>query len=115
MKIHYKNLCNVSGPRGRKTSDNIDEVTCKFCLDKIKKYELVAKSGFPKIPTFEVKAEGYYKNREDSNPGCHLMFRCPVCGKENVHGGYYNEKGVADGHRASHCQCWPNGYNIKEV
>jgi len=115
MKIHYKNLCNVEGRHGRKTSEIMDEVTCKFCLDKIKKYKLVPKSGFPEIPTFEVKAQGYYKNSEDSKPRCHLVFRCPVCGKENSHGGYYNEKGAADGHRSSHCQCWPHGYNIKEV
>jgi predicted RNA-binding Zn-ribbon protein involved in translation (DUF1610 family) len=34
-------------------------------------------------------------------------FECPKCGKKNLHGS-------GDGHRISHCPCWPRGYEIKD-
>ena len=34
-------------------------------------------------------------------------FECPKCGKKNLHGS-------GDGHRISHCPCWPRGYQIKD-
>ncbi|MBK1617600.1 hypothetical protein CKO42_03855 [Lamprobacter modestohalophilus] len=37
--------------------------------------------------------------------GC-ASFVCPQCGKTSRHG-------VGNGHRASHCSCWPDGYNIE--
>jgi hypothetical protein len=43
------------------------------------------------IPTFVVDAK--------------RRFQCPKCGKTNLHG-------QGDGHRASHCPCWPTGYYI---
>ena len=73
------------------------------------------------VPTFQVKAKNgpfKYKITRDGRKypdGCHLVFKCPVCGKENVHGGHYKNKGAADGHRVSHCGCWPDGYNLEEV
>jgi hypothetical protein len=47
--------------------------------------------------------------------GCHLAFTCPTCGQKNYHGGVYQQKGAGDGHRSSHCRCWPDGYIIREV
>ena len=32
-------------------------------------------------------------------------FVCPKCGLKRTHG-------AGKGHRASHCECWPNGYMI---
>jgi hypothetical protein len=42
-----------------------------------------------------------------------LMFVCPSCGNENVHGGG-RKAGDGDGARSSHCGCF-GGYNIKEI
>lgn len=68
------------------------------------------------IPTFHVKARGGpFKNAGADLDGCHLVFECPVCEAKNVHGGTLGRKGFNDGHRLSHCPCWPNGYYIKEV
>ena len=73
------------------------------------------------LPIFTVKAELgpiRYPKRSDgtrSPNGCYLVFRCPKCGQENNHGGVFNELGAGDGHRVSHCECWPRGYYIKEV
>lgn len=73
------------------------------------------------IPTFDVKAQdgpfryGQTKDGVHIPDGCHLVFTCPKCKKENLHGGEYKNKGAADGHRVSHCSCWPNGYYIKEI
>ncbi len=49
------------------------------------------------IPIFEVMASGP-----------HFVFTCPRCHGLNVHG-------AKDGHRASHCKCWPRGYFIQEA
>jgi hypothetical protein len=71
------------------------------------------------IPVFEVRPEGmfYYPRDKNGNreQGCHLVFTCPTCGVENVHGGAYGNPGAGDGHRVSHCQCWPRGYYICEL
>lgn len=71
------------------------------------------------IPTFEVKAKGKFFYGPDSEghrgKGCYLVFNCPKCKSHIAHGGVYGKKGEADGHRVSHCDCWPKGYYIKEV
>ena len=73
------------------------------------------------LPIFDVTAvDGpfrYPKRSDGTRPkdGCQLLFKCPKCGRENNHGGVYKRKGEGDGHRVSHCNCWPNGYYIKEV
>ena len=71
------------------------------------------------IPTFKVKAEGEFLYAPGTNgkqiKGCHLVFECPLCENINVHGGTFGVKGDGDGHRVSHCGCWPDGYYIKEV
>ena len=73
------------------------------------------------LPTFEVMAKGgpyKYPRRSDGirpPDGCSLVFTCPKCKKEQSHGGMYNQKGAGDGHRVSHCRCWPDGYYLKEV
>ena len=36
-----------------------------------------------------------------------LQFRCPTCRKVNHHG-------EGEGHRVSHCACWPNGHYLLE-
>lgn len=50
------------------------------------------------IPVFEVTRDTH---------GC-AQFTCPRCGKTNHHG-------QGDGHRVSHCGCWPNGYRLQTV
>jgi len=74
----------------------ISEVSCRQCLDRIKRKKLVDRSTFPEVPIFE--AEG--------KVGSQAWFTCPVCGKRNTHG-----KG--DGHVTSHCDCWEKGYFFK--
>ena len=72
-----------------------------------------------RIPIFAVTASGNFKTfpkkGSENDRGCHLSFVCPKCGKKNMHGGTYGEPGTCDGHRASHCECWPLGYYIREV
>lgn len=63
------------------------------------------------IPVFLVKRAA--KTRVDEVAT--VSFKCPKCRKKNIHGGCNNSKGGGDGHRVSHCPCWPNGYAIKEV
>ena len=63
-------------------------------------------SEMAEIPTFDAK------RTED---GVCLVFRCPKCGEKNVHGAVNANKGAGNGHRASHCQCWEQGYYIREV
>ena len=73
------------------------------------------------IPTFEVKASGgpfvypELSNGARSPDGCILTFKCPKCNQKNSHGGVYKKKGEGDGHRVSHCSCWPNGYYLREI
>lgn len=68
------------------------------------------------VPIFNVKPEGRFTGfGEDKAEGCQLVFWCPICRQKRHHGGYYGQKGKADGHRTSHCQCWPHGYYIREV
>jgi predicted RNA-binding Zn-ribbon protein involved in translation (DUF1610 family) len=43
----------------------------------------------------------------------YIVFVCPKCGARNCHGGG-ERLGDGDGHRVSHCGCWPNGYDLKE-
>jgi hypothetical protein len=57
------------------------------------------------IPTFVVK-----RVRATNT----IQFVCPKCGRKNSHGGC-GSPGAGDGHRVSHCQCWPNGYYLKEA
>ena len=35
-----------------------------------------------------------------------FVFTCPQCGKRNAHG-------AIAGHRAAHCDCWPQGYRVE--
>lgn len=43
-----------------------------------------------------------------------MRFVCPKCSKANTHGTCGKSVGGGDGHRVSHCECWPNGYYVKE-
>lgn len=70
---------------------------------------------FQDVPTFKVRASGGPFYYDSGPPGCHLVFRCPECDRKIYHGGVYRQKGKADGHRHSHCECWPRGYYIREV
>lgn len=54
------------------------------------------------VPTFEVTRSEYQ-----------IEFRCPSCGKLNIHGNG-GSRGPNYGHRVSHCGCYPNGYFLKE-
>lgn len=71
------------------------------------------------IPTFTVMARDMFEYAPGADgtckQGCHLTFTCPICKGVNNHRGIYDEIGKGDGHRCSHCDCWPKGYYIKEV
>jgi len=58
------------------------------------------------IPTFDVTR---------SRDGVCLSFTCPRCGWRNTHAAVGPKKGDGDGHRGSHCRCWPRGYELREV
>ena len=119
MKMHYQYGCRrgfgrkVGGFDSTCTTDRMPEVTCKTCMKIITQKGLRYKSEFPPQPTFVVEPYGRWKIRGEDAHG--LAFVCPVCGKRNVHtGGRANKPGRADGHRWSHCRCWPDGYEIRE-
>jgi hypothetical protein len=82
-------------------------VTCRVCDRVIRRTMLRPKSEFPPMPTFEAWPE-------NGPRGFRLVFRCPVCGKRNAHGGDKSHPGAGDGPRGSHCQCW-SCYQIEEV
>jgi hypothetical protein len=50
-----------------------------------------------------------------SADGVSLIFTCPSCGEENSHGAGGPKFGAGDGHRVSHCPCWPRGYILREA
>lgn len=120
-RTHYKHGCHfgrmaaayVFSTQAEQTQD-IASVDCKDCLRIIKQFDLKPRSDFPDIPTFAAKAEGRYIST-DGKEGCYLVFRCPVCGKENAHGGLFGDPGAGDGHRVAHCDCWEDGYYIEET
>jgi hypothetical protein len=115
MKVHHPNGC-VRSKAGRfQMSLEPDEITCAACRRYVAKYGLQSRSKFPDCPTFDVRAEGKYFTKESGLWGCSLIFRCPCCGRENVHGGLYGRPGAGDGHRVAHCQCWKSGYYIREI
>lgn len=66
------------------------------------------------VPVFKVVADGDFRY-PGGKRGCHLVFQCPICRLVIHHGGVYGELGGGDGHRCSHCGCWPHGYFIREV
>lgn len=120
-KTHYIHGCdkgknsNFYGMGvGRVTSD-LSQVDCKSCANIIKKHNLKPRDLFPEKPTFDVVATGCWRNAPNEEAQCHLSFKCPVCGKINLHGGYFNKIGAADGERGAHCGCWKKGYFIREV
>jgi hypothetical protein len=117
LSVHHPFGCGRGRYGGYRQSLDPRDVTCRACLRYVLKHRLRPRSDFPDVPTFEVRAEGRYRTKENGRPawGCHLVFRCPVCGRENVHGGLYRRPGAGDGHRASHCDCWDHGYYIREV
>lgn len=78
------------------TTKRIPEVTCPQCLKIIKRKGLVDKSEFPEVPTFKAELK--------KGLAC---FICPVCGKEDSHGG------GGSGHVISHCGCWKGGYFLE--
>lgn len=66
------------------------------------------------IPTFKVKRDLPF-TYPDGTPGVYLIFTCPKCKAVNSHGGFRGKPGSADGHRSSHCRCWPSGYFLVEI
>jgi hypothetical protein len=120
-KTHYIHGCDrgrnktLYGIRIGPVTSDLSEVDCKNCLKVIKKKNLQPRICFPEVPTFDVVAEGRYRNLGCPDSGCYLVFNCPVCGKKNIHGGYYGKIGEADGHRNPHCDCWEEGYYIREI
>lgn len=53
-------------------------------------------------PTFRCKpVRGEGNQYSDTT----VQFKCPKCGKINSHG-------HGNGHRVSHCPCWPEGYEL---
>jgi len=72
------------------------------------------------IPVFMVTAERVPNRRcrlytTTGVEVCRLVFTCPQCGRSNSHGGTWGNIGDGDGHRVSHCDCWPKGYFLREV
>ncbi len=118
-KVHHPKGCGRGRYGGYPESLDPREVTCLVCRRYVEKHGLQPRSSFPDVPTFDVRPEGrfLYPRRSDGTreTGCHLVFRCPVCGQENNHGGLYGQPGAGDGHRVSHCPCWERGYYIREV
>jgi len=115
-RVHYRFAPCAHGRYLSQTrrTDNIAEVTCLSCRRRIVMGGLRPRTNYPDVPTFEVHSEGRYQTFR-GDWGTHLVFTCPCCGRENVHGGTYGKPGDGDGHRTSHCPCWPNGYVIREV
>ena len=54
------------------------------------------------IPTFTARPHRVGRRFTSTT----VEFQCPKCAKWNMHG-------YGDGHRVSHCSCWPNGYYLK--
>jgi hypothetical protein len=115
-RVHYRYRPCANGryQAPSRLATDLVHVTCMVCQRLVCMDGLRPRSNYPDMPTFEVHAEGRYQTLR-GDWGTHLMFRCPVCGKENVHGGTYGKPGDGDGHRTSHCSCWSNGYVIREV
>jgi hypothetical protein len=120
-KVHYSpgnrgywSHCPRTYGTSWNTTSRLDDVTCRICLRAIARLGLRPREEFPDVPTFEVRPEGRFRC-QSGGWGCYLVFRCPVCGHENNHGGSYDRPGEGDGHRVSHCGCWEGGYYIREV
>jgi hypothetical protein len=103
-KIHIeKSGCNQSHYYGEESTDNPSEITCKRCLTLLDR-----RAGFPAVPTFGATR---------TPDGIQLTFICPVCEQRHWHGagGCGAKFGAGNGHRASHCYCWRDGYILEEV
>lgn len=74
----------------------------------------LSETPIPHVPTFQAVTEGKFYNW-DGSVGTYLVFRCPKCKAKNYHGAWFKQPGKADGHRHSHCRCWPNGYFLRET
>ena len=89
-KTHYPlSRCQQIDHPGAKVSGDPTRVTCKACRRWMIKHRPWSRSDFPAVPTFEVQAEGRFRNRS-GRWGCHLKFTCPLCGRRNTHGGFYD-------------------------
>jgi hypothetical protein len=93
-------------------TQNPADVTCGACQRRIAHWGLQPRTDFPDLPTFNVVAGERY---DAPHVGCTVSFRCPVCGRVNTHGRPGGTVGGGDGHRVAHCDCWSNGYVIREV
>jgi hypothetical protein len=115
-RIHYRYAPCAHGRyfNPMRRTENMCDVTCLSCKRRFVSLDLRPRTNYADVPTFEVHAVGRYQTFR-GDWGTHLVFRCPVCGQENVHGGTYGKPGDGDGHRTSHCSCWSNGYVIREV
>lgn len=118
MKIHYARIdCRIGSP----TTNDKSQVTCGICLRRLAKLVLIPgpieyRDG---IPVFACEPKGRWRNPLMSDgtrlpDGCYLVFTCPLCGTQLAHGGIYGKPGDGDGHRSAHCNCWPNGYYLRE-
>jgi hypothetical protein len=99
-----------------KAADELVELVLGFFQAAVR--ELPVSGPGEELPVFEVRAKGrflYPASGKAPNVGCYLVFKCPNCGRVNSHGGTFGKKGGGDGHRCSHCPCWPSGYYIKET
>ena len=101
-RVHLKNGCDFTRDFLVKSTENHDEVTCKFCLRRVKAYKNtpIDENG---RPTFVVKPE-------EGEP--YSQFTCPVCKGVNRHG--LIEPGTKS-HRGAHCDCWEHGYFIARL
>ncbi len=90
------------------TTHRLSDVTCKNCLNRVKRQKLADPSNLPKIPTILAYETNRFRGRRT------ISGRCPTCGKTLHHsGGFFPAQ--ADGHRAAHCTCWPDGYIIRDA
>lgn len=109
-KIHFSvNSECACGTTSKFLTTTHESVTCAKCKSYIAKGKLRRRSDFESCPTFDVtRSEG----------GGQLSFKCPVCGKTNIHGstGAHQAYGAGDGYRVSKCACWKSfGYQLREV
>lgn len=110
-KIHYKYAPCAHGRyfASARLADHISGVTCGACIQRYDKLGLRPIDNYGHIPLFDVVAGEPFPNGR----GTHLVFRCPVCGRKNVHGRPGLQVGNGDGYRVSHCRCW-GSYIIRE-
>jgi hypothetical protein len=101
-------ICRSRWREDLTTTRDHEKVTCRDCLQRIRRLHLVNPATLPDVPTLIVR------ETERHDGGRTVGTPCPSCGRWLYHEGG-RKVGDGDGHRASHCDCWrPGGYFIRE-